>query len=59
MMNKDYFSLFMDFRESLTLALLQSGLNTRYQRRKKMLWPTEQRLASGLTANAAGSGTAP
>jgi hypothetical protein len=27
--NKDYF-LFMDFRESLTLVILQSGLNTLY-----------------------------
>jgi hypothetical protein len=27
MSNKDYFSIFMDFRESLTLAMLQSGLN--------------------------------
>jgi hypothetical protein len=26
--NKYYFSRFMDFRESLTLATLQSGLNT-------------------------------
>jgi hypothetical protein len=30
MSNKDDFSLFMDFRESLTLAMLQSGLNTLY-----------------------------
>jgi hypothetical protein len=28
MSNKDYFSLLMDFRESLTLVILQSGLNT-------------------------------
>jgi hypothetical protein len=28
MSNQDYFSLFMDFRESLTLVMLQSGLNT-------------------------------
>jgi hypothetical protein len=27
---KDQFSRFMDFRESLTLAMLQSGLNTLY-----------------------------
>jgi hypothetical protein len=30
MSNEGYFSLFMDFRESLTLAMLQSGLNTLY-----------------------------
>jgi hypothetical protein len=30
MSNKDYFSLFMDFRESLTLAMQQSELNTLY-----------------------------
>jgi hypothetical protein len=30
MSNKDYFSLFMDFRESLTRALRYSGLNTMY-----------------------------
>jgi hypothetical protein len=28
MSNKDYFSRFMDFRESPTLAMLRSGLNT-------------------------------
>jgi hypothetical protein len=28
MSNQDYFSLFMDFRESVTLVMLQSGLNT-------------------------------
>jgi hypothetical protein len=28
--NKDYLCRFMDFRESLTLAMLQSGLNTLY-----------------------------
>jgi hypothetical protein len=28
MSNKDLFSLFLDFHESLTLAMLQSGLNT-------------------------------
>jgi hypothetical protein len=30
MLNKDYFSWFTNFRESLTLAMLQSELNTRY-----------------------------
>jgi hypothetical protein len=30
MLNKDYSFLFMDFSESLTLAMLQSGLNTMY-----------------------------
>jgi hypothetical protein len=29
-LNKYYFSLLLDFRESLTLAMLQSGLNTLY-----------------------------
>jgi hypothetical protein len=31
MSNKDYFSLFMDFRETPTLAMLQSVLNTLYK----------------------------
>jgi hypothetical protein len=30
MSNKDHFSSFIDFRESLTLAMLQSGLSTLY-----------------------------
>jgi hypothetical protein len=34
---KDYFSRCMDFRESLTLAMLQSGLNTLYRKVKKFV----------------------
>jgi hypothetical protein len=30
MPNKDYFSRFIDFRESLTLTMLQSRLDTLY-----------------------------
>jgi hypothetical protein len=37
MSNKDYFSLFMNFRESLTLAMLRSGLNT-------LCWQNEERV---------------
>jgi hypothetical protein len=38
MLNKDYFSRFMYFRESLSLAMRQSGLNTLYGQFDMLQW---------------------